>query len=97
MKYGLYFLVAGLFIITSANECKKIGPPTTDNGLPLATQTGANIFACRVNGVNWIAKNSIYNRGGGVVGDTIYTWGAIQLQLISMNDLTYKLITIYKV
>jgi hypothetical protein len=76
MKYGLYLITAGLFVITSANECKKIGPPKTDNGLPLATQAGHNIFACKVNGVNWIAKNSIYNRGGGIKNDTLEVWGS---------------------
>jgi hypothetical protein len=60
-----------LYFITTANECKKTGPPKTDNGLPFPTQTGANIFACRVNGKNWIAETSIFHIRGGVSDDTL--------------------------
>ena len=42
----------------AVNGCKKSKDPEPDNpyGLPNATQEGKNIFACRVNGENWIAE-----------------------------------------
>lgn len=64
-----------------ANQCKK----GTDNymnddnpyGLPNATQTGRDIFACRVNGQNWIAKTDIYNLGAYVsIGNDTLSFGA---------------------
>ncbi len=59
-------LTISLILVTafaiSGSSCKKNADPLPDNpyGLPNATQTGANIFACRINGQNQIAKNSIY-------------------------------------
>jgi len=44
--------------------------------LPLATQTGANIFACRVNGAAWISKTGSFNLGGGLTNDTLYVHGS---------------------
>ncbi len=69
--------VAFLFLLT-ASECKKPKQLTPDNpyGLPNATQTGANIFACRLNGQNWISKSSIFNLGGGITKDTLYAHGS---------------------
>lgn len=48
-----------IFLLCAANGCKKAKEPPPDNpyGLPNATQTGANIFACRVNGKNWTVKS----------------------------------------
>ena len=39
--------------------CPKPYTPPPDNpyGLPNATQTGADVFACRINGVNWIVDD----------------------------------------
>lgn len=70
------FLITTLFTF---NQCKKVKntEPAPDNpyGLPNATQTGANIFACRVNGVNWISKTDIYNLGASVSNDTLNLGG----------------------
>ncbi len=63
-------LLPPLFLIFTCfcfAQCKKhIHTPTPDNpyGLPNATQTGAGVFACRINGVNAIAKNDINSVGG---------------------------------
>jgi hypothetical protein len=43
--------------------------------LPNATQTGANMFACRVNGNNWISKTDIYNLGASISNDTLNLGG----------------------
>ena len=42
--------------MTGCSSCKKDAPPLPDNpyGLPNATQSGANMFACRINGKNYI-------------------------------------------
>ncbi len=70
------FLITTLFTF---NQCKKdkITEPAPDNpyGLPNATQTGANIFACRVNGVSWISKTDIYNLGASISNDTLNLGG----------------------
>jgi hypothetical protein len=60
-------------------ECKKqIHTPNADNpyGLPNATQTGAGVFACRINGLNFVAPNSIGHQGGGVGNDSIEVMGS---------------------
>lgn len=59
MRNILFILIA----LTCLAACKKHHSPKPDNpyGLPNATQTGANIFACRVDGSNWITKFSSYN------------------------------------
>lgn len=62
-----------------ASQCKKgTNTNSSDNayGLPNATQTGANIFACRVNGVNWISDNGILVMGGGISNDTLSATGS---------------------
>jgi hypothetical protein len=63
MKQLLYTIL--IFMLFTNNQCKKDTTPAADNpyGLPNATQTGANMFACRINGVNQVAKNSIYTIG----------------------------------
>ncbi len=71
------FILSAFLIITlfTFNQCKKdkTTDPAPDNpyGLPNATQIGANMFACRVNGVNWISKTDIYHLGGGIKNDTV--------------------------
>jgi hypothetical protein len=54
-----------LISILSFFDCKKDNVKY-DNpyGLPNATQTGAGIFAWRLNGENMIAKNGVYSQGG---------------------------------
>jgi len=53
-----------LFTSIFLTGCWKRKNPSFDNpyGLPNATQTGANIFACRIDGVNWTLKK-VYNLG----------------------------------
>jgi len=59
----IHFII-GLIIVSllSCNSCKKEIFIEYDNPyqLPNATQSGSNIFACRTNDSNWIAKLSIY-------------------------------------
>ncbi len=61
-------------------ECHKDKSPTPDNpyGLPDATQTGKGMFACRINGVNAIAKNDIDHIGGWMSSnrDTLRVFGS---------------------
>lgn len=60
-------------------QCKKNKntiPPDNPYGLPNATQEGKGIFACRVNGENWIVKNRMYTLGGGVRNDTLSISGS---------------------
>ena len=76
------FLAAAIILFSS--NCKKNKhpiPPDNPYGLPNATQTGANIFACRVNGQNWISETGIYEMGGGYSGDTIWASGKTSTQL----------------
>ncbi len=71
-------LFATCFILAFA-ACKKEKnnpPPDNPYGLPNATTEGKNIFACRVNGENWIVQNSIYTLGGGVQNDTLSVSGS---------------------
>lgn len=69
-----YFLLIVLFLVSvlTIQSCKKSSQPEPDNpwGLPNATQEGKNIFACRVNGENWISERGIRNMGGGVTDST---------------------------
>jgi hypothetical protein len=59
--------------ILMASQCKKGTDVQPDNpyGLPNATQTGANIFACRLNEQNWISLKDIAHLSGAVINDTI--------------------------
>ncbi len=84
------FLLTALLVTTlfTFNQCKKdkTTDPTPDNtyGLPNATQTGVNIFACRVNGVNWISELGIYKMGGGVSNDTLSCRGTVNGDIIEV-------------
>lgn len=77
----LFLLITGFCFA----ECRKHhNTPLPDNpyGLPNATQTGAGVFACRINGVNAIAKNDILHQGGGAGGslnDTIAVKGSFKI------------------
>lgn len=53
-------------------SCKK-SVIAVDNpyGLPNATQRGAGMFAFRMNGSNYFAKNDLYNLGASVNNDTV--------------------------
>jgi hypothetical protein len=59
MRPGLMTIVLLLALGSVFHSCIKTNKIIADNpyGLPNATQTGANIFACRVNDSNWIVPN----------------------------------------
>jgi hypothetical protein len=98
-------LAALLFICFCFAQCHKDKTPAPDNpyGLPNATQTGAGVFACRINGINAIAKNDIYHQGGGAsINDTIAVKGSfiigrffatiyVGLESNAMENVTYSL------
>jgi hypothetical protein len=59
--------------------CKKKSTlPTPDNsyGLPNATETGANIFACRANNESWISGNTPSVISGYILSDTLSASGS---------------------
>lgn len=70
MKKLLYCFA--ITTILMANECKRSKPvrPNTGDGLPPATQTGANIFACKIDGRNWISGTGISLMNAGISNDT---------------------------
>lgn len=77
MKPTIILTIFCIAITNSASKCKKTtADPYSDNGLPPATQTGANIFACKVNGKNWIATNYRRNISGYTSNDTLVVSGA---------------------
>lgn len=76
MKLSIIVTMLCIAIINTATKCKKPNPPATDDGLPPATQTGANIFACKVNGENWISGKGIYLIGGRLTNDTLFATGS---------------------
>lgn len=63
--------------LLGCSGCKNSQSPAADNpyGLPNATQTGANIFACRINGQNWISSTSILAMGAGIFNDSLRITG----------------------
>jgi hypothetical protein len=75
-KILLAITIFSCFAFAKCNKEKNVLPPDNPYGLPNATQKGANVFACRVNGENWISKKGIYNMGGGVDNDTIRVFGS---------------------
>ncbi len=76
-----------IFILTCSCfvQCKKNNNASiSDNpyGLPNATQTGAGVFACRINGVNFVAGSvPFYMNYAQLVKDTIYMNGGIEQSL----------------
>lgn len=77
MKPSNILLMLCVAVMSMASQCnKKPVDPYSDNGLPPATQTGANIFACKVNRQNWIAKNFRNNILGYNSNDTLVVSGA---------------------
>lgn len=67
-------LIATLFLLLIS--CHK-SSVVLDNpyGLPNATQTGAGIFACRINGVNFIAPYGPEAVGGFIINDSLTVHG----------------------
>lgn len=76
----LFFAIAILscFCFADCKKSKNTPPPDNPYGLPNATQEGKNIFACRVNGENWISEKGIYNIGSRVSNDTLSCWGKLK-------------------
>jgi hypothetical protein len=72
MKFLFPFLFFSISIISF--QCKKSNP-NSDNGLPPATQTGQNIFACKMNGLPWISRKGRPAMGGDINGDTTLAIG----------------------
>jgi hypothetical protein len=78
MKRIVPYYILCLILFSSA-ECKKNNTPVVaDNpyGLPNATQNGSDIFACRVNGQNRIAKTTSGSQGGYITKDSVSVGGA---------------------
>lgn len=57
MKKIVYFLALTLLLA----GCNKNDDDGSNNALPPATQTGANIFACKVDGKSFIHKGALIN------------------------------------
>ncbi|MGQ7856650.1 DUF6252 family protein [Pedobacter sp. WC2501] len=73
LKKLTLFIVCLISIMICA-QCKK-GRNLDPDGLPKATQIGAMVFACKINGQNWVSKMSRDNTGGGLQGDTLAVHG----------------------
>ncbi|HTN19158.1 MAG TPA: DUF6252 family protein [Pelobium sp.] len=67
-------LLALSFMLCTGMKCKKDNNLDKD-GLPKATQGGWGLFACKVNGGNWVAKKGIYDVRGTLKKDTLKVWG----------------------
>ena len=104
MKQTLILLIGiAMICILGCSSCKKntvTVAPDNPYGLPNATQTGANMFACRVNGHNVVAKYDFYDIGGWMSSgrDTLNVFatisGRITLGSINKNriiNIPYKL------
>jgi len=85
-----------LAFVLSLVSCKKASFVLADNpyGLPNATQEGKNIFACRVNGENWIAEKRFNYSIEVMLKDTIlyinganYNDKAIERYIMRLNNL----------
>lgn len=77
MKPMHHFILSAIFVCLTATECHKNGsPPDNPYGLPNATQTGAGIFACLVNGRQFIAHYDATLSGAKYSQDTIGVTGS---------------------
>ena len=80
MKIINSLLFVCLFFLLTSNKCKKDPPGKPIDQLPAATQTGANIFGCLVNGVAFLP-------GGNMLGG-----GNLQCNYQYLNDGIYVVI-----
>jgi len=90
-KNIIKFFAALIFFLSIGFSCKKKKEQEFDaNGLPKVTQIGAMIFACKINGENWISNKSP-NSVKAMVGDN-------ELSINGLNDsapnLLYENLTI---
>jgi hypothetical protein len=77
----IMFLIISVISLLCFVECTKNKNTPSDNpyGLPNATQIGANVFACLVNGRKFIAGSEpFYMNGSQFTNDTLYINGGIQ-------------------
>ena len=76
MKRSLKLFAVGIVFsgVFCFSQCRKDNPkPDNPYGLPNATQWGANIFGCLINGQKFIAgKNTNLLGGARVIDDTLY-------------------------
>lgn len=76
-----------LFVFCFA-QCHKYVPPPPDNpyGLPNATQDDYYLFACRINGVNCIAKADSYHQMAAInkSNDTLSIGGVFDINYVYM-------------
>ncbi len=75
MRSFKHIIIISILTVLLFSQCKK-NQAKLDDGLPKATQIGANIFACKVNGENWISKKSSGRLGGGISNDTFFIYGS---------------------
>lgn len=84
MKKSILVTLFFTAIFATSFKCKKdIIPPDNPYGLPNATQTGENIFACRVNGENWISEKGMYNMRAGITDTSFGVHGGKTISSIS--------------
>lgn len=82
MKPIHHFILSSIFLCLTATQCHKNASPA-DNpyGLPNATQTGAGIFACLINGRNFIAHYDGTWSWAQYAGDSIGVIGSPKLDI----------------
>ncbi len=93
-KVSFTLILAITILISSCSSCKKQDNPAPDNpyGLPNATQTGTGVFACRINGQNFISYYNIRNTKATLLaGDTIWVIGTQELSNIVYQSISFKL------
>ena len=75
-KFFLFYVI--VLLLFSFSNCKKDNGPKSDNpyGLPNATQSGLGTVACRINGIDFIAKGGTYSVPTGEYSSDSTTLGA---------------------
>ncbi len=71
-----FFLIGFVSLCACKKQTTTI-PPDNPYGLPNATQTGAGIFAYRLNNQNWLAKNDIHNQIAKYSYDSSFVGGQV--------------------
>ena len=74
LKTTIIVLSTACILLFTNMQCKKDRNLDPD-GLPKATQTGMRIFACKVNGVNWISTKESLDMDAAVSIDRINLYG----------------------
>jgi len=88
MKISAFLIVVGLVsMLTACQSCKKQVEPTT---LPPETQTGANTFACKVNGSLWLPNGRANQFSGNLraIYDETFQGGNLSISAYSEKDKT---------